>query len=182
MGASWLPRAFLASLLWPLGTLLSRETGFPENQADGFPTLLPAACLLPSSLRSGPAAEEEMRRLGPAVLFLEEAVEGQLPASPAVRSSCVLEWGLSGSPGRTHPALGKDGGKVPGPTCPFSCVSHDGQCEGRPSPQDGAGPGARAHCPLWWPGFFLRGGGGSQRCRPQSFTWGPLLPGSAGSA
>ncbi|XP_014396545.1 PREDICTED: two pore calcium channel protein 1 isoform X2 [Myotis brandtii] len=74
-----------------------------------------------------------MPRPGPAVLFLEEAVEGQLPAGPVVRSSCLLERGLCGpppprlssSPGRTHPAL--DGGSYPVPGSQASSLSSEGE-------------------------------------------------------
>lgn len=66
-----------------------------------------------------------MPRPGPAVIFLEEVVEGQLPDGPVVRSSCVLDCGPRGVPppclpsssGRTRSALGKDGANVLGRTC-----------------------------------------------------------------
>lgn len=77
------------------------------------PTLLPAAAQLPPG-------KVEMLTRGPAIIFLEEAAEGQLPDSPVVQSSGLLQLGtcgmpppcLSSSPGRTPPAPGEDGAEV----------------------------------------------------------------------
>lgn len=40
----------------------------------------------------------EMQRRGPALILLEEAVEGQLPDGPVVRSSRVFQLGACGMP------------------------------------------------------------------------------------
>lgn len=104
------------------------------------PTLLPAAAqLLPG--------KAEMPRPGPALIFPEEAAEGQLPDIPVLRSSGPLQLGacgmpppgLSCSPGRTHPAPGEGGAKS-GVVCVDSyLISHNHQCEGRSAHRRGLG-------------------------------------------
>lgn len=95
-------------------------------------SLLPAARLLPFFPlfpTPPPPAKAAVPRRGPAIIFPEEAAEGQLPDSPVVRSCGLLLPGPGGtpppclpsSPGSTRPALGEDGAEVLHRMCQFLC-------------------------------------------------------------
>lgn len=80
--------------------LASRSQGASQEDCRSHPPVL--LCILfphffppVSSCLPGKA---EMQRRGPAIIFLEEAAEGQLPDSPMERSSCLLQLGPCGMP------------------------------------------------------------------------------------
>lgn len=79
----------------------SREAGLLWKQEDrrSHPPALLFIPLLPSGFRASCLpGKPEMQRRGPALTLLEEAVEGQLPDGPVVRSSRVFQLGACGMP------------------------------------------------------------------------------------